>query len=96
MSPTPLAPRSFLEVPVNSEQRVERGGSGLVGSRGGSPMESRVRNGVGTLKPVFVCHTEHMCAMRGAYVSDWQMSCKFTFNSSGDIFISGVEFPSFW
>lgn len=61
MSPAPLAPRSFLEVPVNSGGGVcwvvaEEGVPGKVGGRG---------MGVGTVEPVcFLCppvHIMHMC-----------------------------------
>jgi len=62
MSPTPLAPRSFLEVPVNSEQ------GGWVVAEKGVPGRKGLGVVVGTPEPVFVYPTVHMCVVCGAYV----------------------------
>ena len=56
MSPTLLAPRSFLEVPVNSE----RGGCRVVAEEG-VPGREGLGKGVGTLEPESACPTVHMC-----------------------------------
>lgn len=54
MSPAPLAPPSFLEVPVNTG-----GGGGLLGL-GAGPRERRDRGG-GTVEPVFLRPTVRLC-----------------------------------
>lgn len=47
MSPAPLAPQSFLEVPVNF------GG-------GGVPVKEGLGMGLGIMEPVFLCPPFHM------------------------------------
>lgn len=84
MSPAPLAPRSFLEVPVNS------GGGSWVVAEEGVPGKEGLGTGMGIAEPVFVFFVflmpaVHMCVC--SCVSGRQMSYTGIVNSSGDNFI---------
>lgn len=64
MSPAPLAPRSFLEVPVNSG-----GGVSWVVAEEGVPGKEGFGIGGWALRSLcFYAPPVHMCVVRGAYM----------------------------